>query len=227
MFAIPTQSMEIWESTLKEILALQPEHMSCYEVIYEEDTPLYHQLQAGEFDVDEDLACEMYDRLVDRVSAAGFRQYEVANFARSGQAGEDDDPDFACRHNINYWRGGEYLGLGPSADEFVNGVRTKNWSNTGMYCEQIERGQRAIGTTDRLDPAARAGETAAFGLRMNRGWRFDEFKRRTGYDLQVDWTEAMDELSVVGWGQRSDTSFRLTREGLRFADAAAERFLRV
>ncbi|MFO1501289.1 MAG: radical SAM family heme chaperone HemW, partial [Verrucomicrobiota bacterium] len=82
MFAIPGQTTEIWEQTIAEALALQSEHLSCYEVIYEEDTPLYAQLKAGRFDVDEDLACEMYDRLVDRAGGAGFAQYEVANFAR-------------------------------------------------------------------------------------------------------------------------------------------------
>src|SRR3954465_13991251 len=83
MFAIPGQTMEIWRKTLDEALALGSEHLSSYEVIYEEDTALYAQLKAGEFDVDEDLACEMYDELVERAIAAGFHQYEIANFARS------------------------------------------------------------------------------------------------------------------------------------------------
>ena len=82
MFAIPGQTLEIWRATLDEALALGSEHLSSYEVIYEDDTPLFAQLQAGEFDVDEELACAMYEELVERATAAGFRQYEVANFAR-------------------------------------------------------------------------------------------------------------------------------------------------
>ena len=82
MFAIPGQTMEIWRATLTEALALGSEHLSSYEVIYEDDTPLFAQMKAGEFDVDEDLACAMYEELVERATAAGFRQYEVANFAR-------------------------------------------------------------------------------------------------------------------------------------------------
>src|ERR1043166_1624217 len=82
MFAIPTQTMDTWRATLKETLALGSEHLSCYEVIYEEDTPLFAQLNAGEFDVNEDLACAMYDELVSTASAHGFEQYEIANFAR-------------------------------------------------------------------------------------------------------------------------------------------------
>ena len=86
MFAIPGQTLEIWRATLAEALALGSEHLSTYEVIYEDDTPLFAQLQAGEFDVDEDLACAMYEELVARATAAGFRQYEVANFARETEA---------------------------------------------------------------------------------------------------------------------------------------------
>ncbi len=238
MFAIPGQTREVWRATLAEALALGSEHLSSYEVIYEEDTPLYAQLQAREFDVDEGLACEMFEDLVERAGAAGFRQYEIANFARdvdskpadgraregttaahephaerrlqpaagiSGQAtflppeggvpqtvhqrGEDGDaattgdlPDRACQHNINYWRGGAYHGLGPSAAGYVQGVRTKNWSNTQLYCEQLEQGRRAIESKEELAPVARAGEVAAFGLRMNAGWPFEQFEAATGWD---------------------------------------------
>ena len=82
MFAIPTQTMEIWHATLNEAMAMQSEHLSSYEVIYEDDTPLYEQLKAGEFSVDEDLACEMYEELISRALNGGFHQYEIANFAR-------------------------------------------------------------------------------------------------------------------------------------------------
>ena len=84
MFAIPGQTMATWRATLDEALALGSEHLSSYEVIYEEDTPLYAQLRAGEFDVDEDLACAMYEELIERSVAGGFQQYEIANFARRG-----------------------------------------------------------------------------------------------------------------------------------------------
>src|SRR5258706_7648470 len=80
MFAIPGQTMEIWQSTLREAIALGSEHLSCYEVIYEQDTPLYAQLQAGEFSVYEDLPSALYDELLAATAEAGFEQYEIANF---------------------------------------------------------------------------------------------------------------------------------------------------
>ena len=225
MLAIPTQTMEIWRATLAEAMAMQSEHLSSYEVIYEDDTPLFAQMKAGEFDVDENLACEMYDELVSRATAAGFHQYEIANFAR-GALSSEKIPALACKHNVNYWRGGSFYGLGPSATGYVRGARTKNWSNTQLYCEQLENGKRAIESTEELPPLRRAGETAAFGLRMNAGWAFEEFQRVTDFDLRREWKEDMEQLAGRGWALRDANRFQLTPQGLRFADAAAELFLR-
>lgn len=232
MFAIPGQSLEVWQGTLREALALGSEHLSTYEVIYEDDTPLFAQLQAGEFTEDEDLACAMYEELVERTTAAGLKQYEVANFARDRAKGSGDPktgkevPAYSCRHNLNYWRGGAFYGLGPSATSYVRGVRTKNWSNTPLYCDQLEKGKRAVESTEQLPPLSRAGETAAFGLRMTAGIEFAAFRQETGLDLRVEWAVNMEELAQRGWGQILPERFRLTSEGLRFADAAAELFLR-
>ena len=174
----------------------------------------------------------------------GFRQYEIANFARDfgtpvsdpANAKPETDssrvetgapfPSFACRHNVNYWRGGSFYGLGPSATCYVHGVRTKNWSNTQLYCEQLETGKRAIESTEELPPLRRAGETAAFGLRMVAGLPFEEFRRVTNFDLRNEWDSEMKQLVERGWGIISPDHFRLTKTGLRFADAAAEMFLR-
>jgi len=234
MFAIPGQTMDIWRATLDEALALGSEHLSSYEVIYEEDTPLYAQLNAGEFDVNEELACDMYEELVARTDAHGLAQYEIANFARraaqggtlTSESGTALIPSRACRHNVNYWRGGSFHGIGPSATGYVQGMRTKNWSNTQMYCEQLEKGVRAIESREKLPPLARAGETAAFGLRMNVGWGFEEFLQVTGFDLRNEWAADMEELMHRGRAVKTSDGFRLTSHGLRFADSAAEQFLR-
>ncbi|HZV33691.1 MAG TPA: coproporphyrinogen-III oxidase family protein, partial [Verrucomicrobiae bacterium] len=266
MFAIPGQTLEVWRETLIEAIALGSEHLSSYEVIYEDDTPLYAQLKAGEFDPDEDLACAMYEELLAHASDAGLHQYEIANFARNSRSqfanhssnaeerfslspGEraglrasvnelESAPDsalrtphsalpsFACQHNINYWRGGSFYGLGPSATGYVRGIRTKNWANTQLYCEQLEKGRRAIESSEELSPRSRAGEIAAFGLRMNIGWPFEQFRQVTGWDLRGEWSAEIEQLVARGWGRSGENSFQLTSTGLRFADAAAEMFLR-
>ena len=225
MFAIPGQTLEVWRDTLNEAIALGSEHLSCYEVIYEEDTPLFAQLQAGEFDVNDELACDMYDELIDVAVAHGFTQYEVANFARGGDAALEV-PSHACRHNINYWRAGPCVALGPSATGYNNGCRTKNISNTPLYCELIEGGRRPVESAETLSPLARAGETAAFGLRMNQGWPYTPFKEVTGYDLRSEWRAEINRLTGLGYGVETSDRFHLTRQGLRYADWAAELFLR-
>lgn len=228
MFAIPGQSLAAWQATLAEALALGSEHLSCYEVIYEEDTPLFAQLQAGRFAVDEDLACDMYEELLRAAAQHGYCQYEIANFAkdRAGGGSEPGLPDLACRHNVNYWRGGAFYGLGPGATSYVAGARARNVADTLEYCERLETGQRPIEFTEQLSPLARAGELAAFGLRMNAGWPFAEFTRVTGFDLRQEWAAEMESLQRQGLGRIEPDRFRLTPRGLRFADLAAEHFLR-
>ena len=234
MFAIPTQTMEIWRATLNEAMAMQSEHLSSYEVIYEDDTPLFEQIKAGEFSVDENLACEMYEELISRATRAGFQQYEIANFARDraqvstfkvqSQRHRNDTqtptldnfPSFACKHNVNYWRGGSFYGLGPSATGYVRGVRTKNWANTQLYCEQLEKGKRAIESSEELPPLRRAGEMAAFGLRMNAGWPFGEFQRVTGFDLRNEWSGEMNQLAGRGWAEISPRQFSSHASRLAF-----------
>jgi oxygen-independent coproporphyrinogen-3 oxidase len=226
MFAIPGQTMSSWRKTLTEAVALGSEHLSCYEVIYEEDTPLFEQLQAGAVKIDEDLACEMYDALLSVAANHGFHQYEIANFARHSSGAVSDTPERACRHNVNYWRGGSFYGLGPSATGYVRGVRTRNWANTVKYCEQLEKGQRAIESSEELPPLPRAGEIAAFGLRMNAGWPLEQFQRRTGYELRSEWKAEIDRMVESGYGELSPDRFHLTEKGLRFADWVGSEFLR-
>lgn len=232
MFGIPGQTMAIWKSTLREALDLGSEHLSSYEVIYEQDTPLFEQLKAGEFDVNEELVCDMHEELVSYAASRGYHQYEVANFARdkgdATSATVPTIPSYACKHNINYWRGGYYHAFGPSAAGYVPGEppsRTKNWSNTQMYCELIEKGQRPIDSREVLSPEKRAGEIAAFGLRMNTGWPLDRFESVTGYSLK-NWQNEINELTARGWAVLEPDRFRLTPQGMRFADAAGAEFLR-
>jgi oxygen-independent coproporphyrinogen-3 oxidase len=226
MFAIPGQTLAVWQATLREAATLGAEHLACYEVTYEEDTPLFAQLQAGRVAVDEDLACDMYEALVETVTTHGFRQYEVANFARDNSAGRAAIPSHACAHNVNYWRGGSFIGLGPSATSSVRGIRTRNVADTERYCAALEAGRRPLEFREELSPLGRAGETAAFGLRMVAGWGFDEFTAATGFDLRREWADDLRQLVDCGWAEQDAGGFRLNRTGLRFADAAAERLLR-
>jgi oxygen-independent coproporphyrinogen-3 oxidase len=225
MFAIPGQTLEMWRSTLREAVALGSEHLACYEVTYEEDTALFAQMRAGKFQRDDDLACAMYDQLLSAADAAGFEQYEVANFARR-EGGRGELPGRACRHNVNYWRGGGFHGLGPGAAGYAGGRRTSNIADTAVYCGQLERGIRPVASSEQLPPLARAGELAAFGLRMTAGWPLAQFQQRTGFDLIQEWAPEIRRMIQLGYGRLDGDRFQLTRKGLRFADWAGAEFLR-
>ncbi len=96
-----------------------------------------------------------------------------------------------------------------------------------LYCEQLEKGKRAIEFSEELNPLARAGEIAAFGLRMNAGWPLLKFKQRTGFDLQREWQTEIQQMIKLGYAHLDECHFQLTSRGLRYADWAAEKFLRI
>ena len=106
MFAIPTQTLAQWEATLEKTLALQPEHLSAYCLTYEEDTSFFRRFQAGEYAQDKEWDADLFEMTLDRLAAAGYEPYEISNHARPGRE---------CLHNLAYWQGADYLGLGPSA----------------------------------------------------------------------------------------------------------------
>ena len=113
MFALPGQSEAKWEETLRAALACAPKHISAYALTYEEDTPFFEKLQQGEWRQDEAREIAMFERTRDVLGAAGLVDYEISNFAR---------PGFESRHNLAYWRGADYLGLGPSACSTIGGA---------------------------------------------------------------------------------------------------------
>jgi len=218
--------MDLWIKTLNEAFSLQTEHLSCYELTPEEDTEFYRRLNLGEYELDEDLSASMYEELVERAENAGLYRYEVSNFGRGKPKDNYSIPQFACRHNVNYWRGNTYFGAGPSAASFLNNIRETNISNTDLYCSLLEQNKRPIKETDKLEPLARAGEIAGFGLRMTIGWSYEEFLNTTGFDLREHWQKEMNRLISLGYAVADNDHFRLTSTGLRYADWAAELFLR-
>jgi oxygen-independent coproporphyrinogen III oxidase len=152
MFGIPGQTLGMLESDLERALALNPEHIAIYNLMYEEGTPMDARLDR----LDESLERDMYDRIRARLKTAGFVHYEISNFAK---------PRFECRHNLLYWSGGEYIGCGPAAHSHWKGVRWANVSDLDDYC--------ATGPChefeEKLDPEAKERETLVMGLRQIAG----------------------------------------------------------
>jgi len=160
MFSIPGQSRETWQTTLEQAVALRPEHISAYNLTYEEDTAFFDSLRRGEMRDDEDHNAEFF-HLADAVlTEAGFAHYETSNYARPGQLSS---------HNSAYWRGEDYLGLGPSAVSTLDDVRSKNVADTARYIAQVQAFGHALAEAETLDPEARRLERIALGLRTSEG----------------------------------------------------------
>jgi len=226
IFGAPGQDLSIWKRTLERTFELNPTHLSCYELTFEKGAPFFEARRSGRIAPDEDLAAAMYDLLLERAEQAGLRRYEVSNFA-AGPEIEPDVPKHACRHNIAYWRGEAYWGAGPAAHSFVKGVRFMNRADREAYCAALETDRPPPREIDLILPARRAAELAGVGLRMTAGWPYALFRQRTGRDLRREWGPLLEDLEREGLGKDTGRAFRPTPLGLRFADAAAARFLEI
>jgi len=207
MFALPGQSEAGWEETLRAALACAPKHISAYALTYEEDTPFFERLQRGEWRQDEAREVAMFERTRDVLGAAGLVDYEISNFAL---------PGFESRHNLAYWRGADYLGLGPSACSTVGGLRWRNAPDTRAYAERIARGESVRGEMETLDTATRTKERIMFGLRMREGVLRAEFG---GAESQLG------ELAAHGLAFEAEGRVRLTARGKLVADGVAGMFV--
>jgi oxygen-independent coproporphyrinogen-3 oxidase len=207
MFALPSQSETKWVETLHAALACEPQHLSAYALTYEEDTPFFEKLQRGEWRQDEAREIAMFERTRDVLGAAGLIDYEISNFAR---------PGFESQHNLAYWRGADYLGLGPSACSTIDGLRWRNMPDTKEYADRISRGESVRGEMEKLDPATRAKERIMFGLRMREGVARTEF----GGDAIP-----LDNLAVQGLAYEENGRICLTPRGKLVADSIAEMFV--
>jgi oxygen-independent coproporphyrinogen-3 oxidase len=160
MFSIPGQSLSDWESTLRHAVSLKPDHISAYNLTYEEDTAFFDSLQNGTYQENEDHDADHYHLAENILTAAGFNHYETSNYAQ---------PNHHSRHNQGYWMGSDYLGLGPSAVSTINGTRDKNIPDTAAYIRQVSSLGNAIHETEILTPVQRRIELIALGLRTTQG----------------------------------------------------------
>lgn len=159
MFALPPQTPESLELSLSRMLALKPDHISAYSLVYEHGTPLYAQLQKGlvqPHPEEEDAA--MYAHAMERLTSAGYEQYEVSNFALAGHR---------CRHNLTYWHGDDYVSYGPSAHGYIDGERYWNHRSLTSWSEKVDADIPPNANTERLGPAERLVELAFLQLRAD------------------------------------------------------------
>ncbi|GAA5118858.1 radical SAM family heme chaperone HemW [Luteolibacter yonseiensis] len=204
MFSIPGQSKDDWQATLEHAMSLSPDHISAYNLTYEEDTAFFESLRRGEMRENEDHDAEFFHLADDLLTAAGFDHYETSNYAKPGHH---------STHNQGYWRGEDYLGLGPSAVSTLDGVRWKNVADTASYVSQVEAIGNALTESETLDAEARRLERIALGLRTKDGISLDL--------LGPDALERARHLSTEGLARITGNQLILIHHGRALVDPIA------
>jgi oxygen-independent coproporphyrinogen III oxidase len=205
IFGVPGQTCEQWRASLEKTIALNPSHISAYCLTYEEDTEYFLRMSRGEYQPDESLDADLFEMTIDTLENAGFCQYEISNYSRPGRE---------CRHNLAYWLGADFLGLGPSAFSTVGLDRWKNVSETNAYVSAIEAGGDPADFREALTARTRQVECIAFSLRTDRGVPSDFLP-----------SSEAEALANIGLLARGDGRWHLTRKGKLLADSVAEAFI--
>ena len=218
IYAHPELTSEQWTRDLARIATLEPEHVSAYNLTFEEDTPFRRWLEQGRLQrSSEDVELEQFWTTRARLAASGLHAYEISNFARSGRE---------CVHNERYWRNADYVGIGPSAVSHVAGLRRGNARSRAKWSADVEQRGCAAEWEERLAPRARLGETWWLGLRTRRGVEPARARALAGFDSGEDPCErAALDLARDGFLEAREGRYALSARGLPLADALARRFL--
>jgi len=211
IFGIPGQTLDTWSQSLRRAIELEPDHIACYGLTYEPGTKLTAMRQHGRITpIDEQLEADMFLCTIEVLADAGFEQYEISNFAKPGRA---------CLHNLNYWRNGPYLGVGPSAAGCLNDRRYKNMADVNGYIRMIDETGHAEVESETIDRSMLATELIMMQLRLVEGLSVEVFQRRTGEHPTALFGDTLRRLVETGNVTTSEHSIAMTRKGQLVGDA--------
>ncbi|MEK7248176.1 MAG: radical SAM family heme chaperone HemW, partial [Chloroflexota bacterium] len=232
IYGLPEQPLERWQDTLEQAIELAPEHMSLYAMTVEDGTKLAYDIDHGRVpEPDGDMQATMYEWSQRRMAAAGYQQYEISNWARPGEE---------CRHNLIYWRNGDWLGLGPGAHSHLDGVRFADVYSPKQYISLVEKAaaielpagaRELIGAmpqvtfVDELSRELQIADTVILALRLNDGLDVAGFERRFETTLDAEYGPQIAEMMSLGFLERANGRLRLTGHGRYLANEVFVRLL--
>ena len=210
MYGLPGQTCDSWARTLEAAIALDPSHVSCYALTIEEGTKLAHDVARNMvMPADESAQIDMELTAEAILGSAGFTRYEISNYARPGAA---------CRHNLLYWTDQDYLGLGPSAQSYVQGVRFGDLADLTTYVDLLGKGMLPVSERIQLSPSQQHRDALVFGLRLIEG--VPQSLIETGL-ATTQAPAVLDQLTAQGLIEFRANRVRLTPLGQRYADTVA------
>jgi oxygen-independent coproporphyrinogen III oxidase len=217
IYALPLQTHDRFTANLNAAIALAPEHLSIYGFTLEEGTGFWREAKKGRLSLlDDETSADMYVAAIALLQAAGYRRYEISNFAK---------PGLACRHNLGYWSDRQWFGLGPSAHSYYDGQRFSNVESLERYHCLVALGVFPVEEHEPADPDLRLREAIAFGLRRVRGVELAAMERRYGIDPLERFKTPLTELIGDGWLSIHEGFLQASPQGLMIADDLSRAFL--
>jgi len=213
IYGTPGESLADWRTSLEAVLAERPDHVSAYALIVEDGTQLARRIRRGELAaVDDDLAADMYELADDLLDGAGYDWYEVSNWAT--------DPGHRSRHNLGYWRGDDWWGVGPGAHSHVGGVRWWNAKHPAAYAERLAAGVSPAVGRETLDHATRETERVLLATRIREGIEVSSLRAGGRHAVAGLIADGLVDARTALAGRLA-----LTRRGRLLADAVVRRLL--
>lgn len=204
MAAIPGQTIESYKHTLEYVVGLSPEHISSYSLIIEEGTPFYEEYRENP-PVDEDTDRQMYDLTKEILGRHGYHRYEISNYAKEGQE---------CIHNLKYWQGGDYLGLGLGAASCMEHERWSNARGLTDYEDRICRGQKPVEQTEELGEEEQKAEFMFLGLRCMEGVSAERFEKKFHQSVEERYGKVLHKYENMGLMRLVNGNWQLTEQGI-------------
>jgi len=216
IYGIPDRSIKAWQEMLEGMVGLGAEHLSLYALSFEEGTVLADAVESGLITPpDQDAVAGEYELACEVLARAGYTQYEISNWAR---------PGYESRHNMTYWTGGEYLGLGYGAHSYLDGARITGEGSLDDYLAALGEGMLTKLAAERLSLRTALGEALMLGLRLNVGVGADDIRARFGIDLQGYFQDEIAELTSLGLLVVDKGRLRLTPRGRLLGNEVFIRF---
>ncbi len=210
MYGLPGQTQEKWTDNLHQALSLQPQHLSLYELTIEPETPMENMVHQGKLDMlPEDVILEMMQTTDEILSSTEMRRYEISNYSL---------PGYQCRHNLNYWQNGSYLGLGPGAVAAHEGTRYTTDEDILLYCKKNQK-ESVWREEEKLDREALFRETVIMGLRLIEGINLPYLHDRFHLDPAEYYGATLRFLVDRGFLEYTANSLRLSSKGLPVANS--------
>ncbi len=217
MFGLPNQSLKMWAETLEEVASLDPEHLSCYSLIIEEETPFFNLNKNKKLNLpNEDVERQMYSTTLKTLSKYGYSQYEISNFCKEGKE---------CKHNLVYWDLNPYIGCGVAAHSYIDNIRYSNAENIKDYIERMNKYNSPLVYKNENTLEENVEEFMFLGLRKIHGIKKEEFEKRFSQNIHSIYGEVINKYKYLNMLCETEERIFLNERGIEVSNIIMSEFL--